>query len=47
MVGRVRVAEIGVVVQESVTFRQIGVQVAHGGGLQVDAEDMDRQAFGR
>ena len=42
----VRVAEIGVVVQEGVALRQIRMQAAHGLCLQMRAKHMDRRRLG-
>ena len=46
VIRRMRVAGVGVVVQEGVTLGEVGVVLGHGARLVVDAEDMDRQALG-
>ena len=47
VIGRVGIAEIGVVVEERVALGEIVVQFGHGPCLQVRAEDMDRQTLRR
>ncbi len=48
VIGRVRVAAIGVVVEVGVAAPDVaGMILAHVGGLDVAAEDVHRQAFGR
>ena len=46
VVGRVRVAEVGVVVQVGIALGIVGMQVLHRLGLDVGAPDVDGEALG-
>ena len=46
VIGRVAVAAVGVIVEEGVAFAEAGMPLAHDGGLDVHAEDMDRHGLG-
>ena len=47
VIRRVRVAEIGIVVEEGIALLQVRMQLQHRLALKVDAEDVHRQALGR
>ena len=47
VVGRVGVAEVGIVVEEGVALLEVGVQVGHRLAEEAGAEDVDGDALGR